>query len=177
MLNHARGRATWVRSRHGRGALLLEALIALAVFVGAGLAVMAVLDQSTEAMIRARDLRQACDLASSALARMEAGIDTAETLDGPVPDWEGLSDGGVIQAGAGGRWEIDVATEPSAFAGLTRVTVTAIKRPMSGGERVRASYSMTQLIRQASIDGGRRESVDEFSSVSRAAERGSGNDR
>ncbi|MBL8962955.1 MAG: hypothetical protein KF787_06190 [Phycisphaeraceae bacterium] len=168
-MNKARVRATADRSRLGRGALLLEALVALAVFVGAGLAFVTVLEQSTEAMIRARDLRQACDLASSALARMEAGIDTAETLDGPVPPWDDTSDGGVLQAGSGGRWEIDVVTEPSAFAGLTRVTVTAIKRPASGGEHVRASYAMTQLIRVSSGDEGRGVSGAEIARAPRRA--------
>ncbi len=134
--------------RRRRATLLLEVLIALAVFVGAGLAVMSVLEQSLGSMARMRDYRQACDLASSAMARMEAGIDTPETLDGPVPAWEDESDGSVIQGAGGGRWEIDVRTDTSAFAGLTRVTVEAIKRSgREGSEGVLASYTLTQLVR------------------------------
>lgn len=131
-----------------RGALLLEVLLALSVFVGAGLAVISILEQSTGAMIRQREQRQACDLAASAMARLEAGIDTPETLDGPVPEWDGLSDGSVITAGGTGSWEIDVKTEPSSIAGLVRVTVAASKLSASsstGG--VRAKYELTQLIR------------------------------
>lgn len=130
-----------------RGVLLLEVLVALALLVGAGLAVLTVLQQSTGAMGRMRDQRTACDLACSAMARIEAGIDTPETLDGPVPAWEEGQDGGTIQAGGGGAWELDVRTDLSQFAGLTRVTVEAIRHPAPGDDRIVASYTLTQMVR------------------------------
>lgn len=157
--------------RRRRGALLLEVLIALAVFVGAGLAVISVLEQSTGAMGRMRDQRQACDLACSAMARIEAGIDTPETLDGPVPAWEEGSDGGVIQGGGGGNWELDIRTDTSQFPGLTRITVQAIKRPgTSGSDAVQASYSLTQLVKAgAGAMDDRGTKVDEIGEKQRRA--------
>ncbi|MCC6425775.1 MAG: hypothetical protein IT435_03035 [Phycisphaerales bacterium] len=131
-----------------RGALLLEVLLALAVFVGAGLAILTVLERSSDAMARVRDRRQACDLATSALARIEAGIDTPETLDGPVPAWEDLSDGSIIGAGGDARWELDIRTEVSQFEGLTKVTVEAIKRgPGDPDGAPRDSFILSQLVR------------------------------
>ncbi len=139
----ARGGPGW-----RRGTLLLEVLLALAVFVGAGLAILTVLERSTDALARVRDHRQACDLALSAIARIEAGLDTPESLDGPVPEWEDMSDGRAIEAAGGGKWEIDIKTEPSQFSGLTKITVEAIKRRAGDpdGEAL-ARYSIAQVVR------------------------------
>lgn len=146
-----------------RGAMLLEVLIALAVFVGAGLAIISVLEQSIGAMGRMRDAKQAADLASSALARLEAGIDTPETLDGEVPAWEDLSDGSTLVAPGGGRWEIDVRTDSSQFPGVIRVTVEAIKYTNTeGSDTVRASWKISQLIRGEAAPPEGNEQVDEI---------------
>lgn len=173
-----RGRVgTGGKARNG-GALLLEVLIALAVFVGAGLAIISVLEQSLSAMSRMRDARQASDLAASAMARLEAGIDTPETLDGEVPAWEDQSDGSTLVAPAGGRWEIDVRTDTSQFPGVIRVTVEAIKYSSDeGSDAVRASWKLSQLIRGEAAPT-ENAAVDEIQRAQlEAAERAGGGER
>jgi type II secretory pathway pseudopilin PulG len=142
-----------MRSR--RGALLLETMVALTLFVGAALAILTMLDRSAEARARVRDARQAMDLASSALARIEAGLDTPESLDGPVRAWSDHEGDPAVVHGAGdGPWELDIRTEPSAFEGLVKVTAEAIKKSVPRGgasdsDRVVASASLSQLVRLA----------------------------
>jgi hypothetical protein len=44
-------------------------------------------------------------------------------------------------------WELEVNSEPSEFAGLTKVSVRALRRATPGGDRVTASYTLVQLVR------------------------------
>lgn len=150
------GRAT--AAVRARGALLLEIMVALAVFVAGGLAVMAMVNRAAASMSLARDYRAAADLARSAMAKIEAGIATPQTLHGPVPAWnpeedagqdagDGMGSGFADSPPAPSGWELEIATEPSAFDGLTMVTVRAVRRAGEGSERTRASYTLRQLVR------------------------------
>ncbi|MFK7960526.1 MAG: hypothetical protein AB8G96_08365 [Phycisphaerales bacterium] len=113
-----------------RGGILLETLIALAVFVATASFVLAASRQSlTSARVAALESR-ATDVARSALAAIEAGIVPRSALDGgdalleiigPVrgaPGPDAPDDGG-------GRWELDVQTDPTEFGDLMLITVTA----------------------------------------------------
>ena len=96
-----------------RGGLLLETLIALAVFTAAaGYTLLAIRD-GTVAVDRAARKVVAIELAASRLAEIEAGITSIG--DGEDAGMEGLerSDG----------LEIEIATAPSAYEGLTLVEV------------------------------------------------------
>jgi hypothetical protein len=136
--------------------LLLEVVTAVAVFVGAGMAILSLVSGSVSSLAAARDAVKAVDLARSGMARLEAGLATPQTLPGPVPRWEDDADawlGDDAAAESGGfadaaprpsGWELDVETEPSRFAGLTLVTVTASKR---AGEVIEATYTLRQLVR------------------------------
>lgn len=126
-----------------RGAILLECLLALAIFVAAGVSVMALVDQATGSLERVRDVQRAADLARSTMSRLEAGIATPETMSGPVRSIAFDSDAEEQETG----WELEVETEPSDFQGLSRVTVRAIKRPFEGADRELASFTLTQLMR------------------------------
>lgn len=129
------GRGTTSRG----GAVLLETLLALALFVAAGLAILAYVDRAQSAVQQTRDVARAADLARSAMSRIEAGVDTPETLSGPVQ-----GDGEQPSAEA---WEIEVQTEPAGPPGLSRVTVRAIKRPIEGSDRELASFTLVQAVR------------------------------
>lgn len=167
-------RRTWAaferprrRYRAAPGALLLETMVALAIFVAGGLAVMAMVNRATASMALARDHRGAADQARSAMAKIEAGIATPQTLNGPVAPWDPGEDTGEesgTEIGSGfsdappeaSGWELEILTEPSAFEGLTLVSVKAMRRAGEASERVRAAYTLRQLVR---LGGGGSETA------------------
>lgn len=133
-----------------RGAVLLEVVVALAVFVGAALAVMACVDRAASALEHTRGVQRAADLARSAMSQLEAGLLNPAALNGPVPTADSSGYSGPPYAGGGwgdgeSGWELEVQSEPSEFGALSKVTVTAIRRGESGAARY--SYSLTQLVR------------------------------
>lgn len=149
------------RAARTRGAMLLELVLALAVFVGAGLAILAAMDQAGRSLEVARDGLKAADLARSAMARIEAGLATPVTVNGPVPEWvdEEVGAGAVFRdspARASG-WELVVQTEPSEFDGLTRVSITARRASAAGPRTDGPTYTLHQLVRlgaaEATADG------------------------
>lgn len=130
-----------------RGALLLEAMLALAVFAMAGLAILGAMNRSSSALEAVGDARKAADLAASAMAEIEAGISRPETLHGQVPAWEPEGEGFADAPPAPSLWELEIETEASGFPGLTKVSVRALKRAAPGSDTVVASYALTQLVR------------------------------
>jgi hypothetical protein len=137
-----------------RGALLMETILALAIFVMAGTAVLSLMRGAAGGLIQAREMEKAADLARSAMAKMEAGLATPQTLNGPVRPWlvedaeKGERHEGVDE-GASSGWELEIDTEKSQFTGLTSVTVKAVKRGEggSGGATPEVSYTLRQLVR------------------------------
>lgn len=121
------------------GAILLECLLALAIFVGGAVTVLALVDRSIGDMGRVRETRTAADLAKSAMARIEAGDATAEALAGRVRE-DGTEDDA---ADGDAYWELEIGTAPTAFQGLTRVAVRAVKRE---GSAVSAEFELVQLV-------------------------------
>lgn len=141
-----RGRPSSVRRRAG---ILLEVMVALAIFVAAAIAVLAMVDRSAASLAEARRQRAAVDLARSAMSKLEAGLATPETLNGPVPAWseensETIGDAPAAPSG----WELRISTEPTSFAGLTLVTVEAV-RASQAGDRVLTSFTLRQFVRLA----------------------------
>lgn len=142
-----------------RGALLLEMLVALGLFVVGGLAISAAVDRGLGALAQDREETRAADLVRSAMAQIEAGIATPQTLTGPVQAWrddtsalQGDDEAGpsmrVFDEGATDEtdWELEVLTEPSEFEGLTLVSVTAMRVDQLSGE-VAFSHTLHQLVR------------------------------
>lgn len=127
------------KSAH-RGAILLEAILALAVFVIAGSAILNLVRQTMTGLGQSRLTAQAADLARSAMAKIEAGIDTPQTLNGPLERQPG-------EESQHSGWELRIETEPSQFRGLTRVTVEAVKRGEGAAESLQADYKLIQLVR------------------------------
>jgi len=129
-----------------RGALLLEAMLALAIFVMAGLAVLAIVDRAMDTLRTVRNTERASLLARSAMAKIEAGIVLPQALNGPVASTDIDEDASGDASGPTG-WELDVSTEPWSVRGLTLVRVTALRRTTGSEGRVLASYTLSQLVR------------------------------
>jgi hypothetical protein len=132
--------------------VLLECLLALALFVACGLAVMAMMDRAASSVASTRDAEIAVDVARTAMAKLEAGIATSETLNGPVPEWRDESDASFDESlPTGAAWNLEVHTEPSQFEGLTKVSVRAFKQT-PGAQTELASYTLHQLVRLGPVN-------------------------
>ncbi len=111
-------------------AVLLEALVSLAVFLGVAAFVLAASRQSLEAARASALEARGTDLARSALAAIDAGLVPVSALDGGdrmmeaigFLDPEGEADPFAPDTG---RWTLDVAIDPSDLADLSLATVTA----------------------------------------------------
>lgn len=165
------------RSSALRGWILLEMTIALTVFVFSAFAILGAMGQGVNRAERTRDQAKAVELARSALAKLEAGLGTPQNLAGPVPAWTPESDPGESfdeNADVGfdeslpepTLWEIEIDTLPSDFAGLTHVSVTAVKRPTPESDRVTASFTLHQLVR---LSAGDADVVGDLDDISREA--------
>lgn len=148
-----------VGGRARRGVMLMEVVLALALVVVVGLVVLSAVSQSTGALRSAREKQVAVDLARSAMAKLEAGIETTTTLSGPVKAWsEDINLAEVSEDGDETGWELVVESEPSSFDGLTYVTVTARRSSVdgwagaSGGTSLGNGFTLRQLVRLAERD-------------------------
>lgn len=148
---------------HRRGGMLLEVIVSLAIFVIAGGAILNLVTQTMTGLERSRAQARAADLARSAMAKIEAGIETAQTLNGPV---ERSAEGAAAVSGEG--WELEIDAEPSQFRGLTRVSVSAVKR-VGEAARVEAEYSLVQLVR---LGGKGEDRAGEEDSIAEKARQG-----
>lgn len=143
------------RACRARGVLLLEVMLALAIFVMAGIAILVMVEGTTSSIARSRDSARAADLARSTMARLEAGIGTVRTLHGPVRSWSEAADRedefavgfGDDVRGNQSPWEVEIETAPSQFEGLTSVSVHAFKRASRNSDQLIASYTLRQLVR------------------------------
>lgn len=135
----------------GRGVVLLEVLLAVALFVVGGLVILNIADDGVRRLERAREGARAADLARSAMALIESGLAVPGTLHGPVRDpglLAGFEPTGPGEEGWGG-WTLDITTEPAPFAGLTRVSIGVLRADATGaagpGEPA-PLYTLVQLV-------------------------------
>lgn len=141
-----------------RGAILLELLLAAAIFAMAGMAVYGAVGRAAQSAAGARERLVAADLAWSAIALIDAGAARPETLVGPLretsPLWPGPDPGPSVSVNAPSGWEgweIGIQTEPARFPGLTLVEVTATRRQ---GDRETAAFTARQLVRLGAEPAG-----------------------
>ncbi len=130
-----------------RGQLLLELLLSVAIFVAAAITISSIVRRAQDSLRQARDQHVAADLAHSALARIESGLATPESLSGPVPEWpsdDPDAPTGFDDALPTGAWRIEIATEASQFPGLTKVSVTARRDDPTLAP---VSFTLHQLVR------------------------------
>lgn len=137
------------------GAILIEMIFALAILVGAALAISTSVRGGLATARAMRDQARSADLAASAMAQIEAGIATLRDLDGPVPEWREDIPGVPVPDAppADSEWTLEVQSERSGVSGLTHVTVTAWRAPegattmMPGRESDRrASFTLHRLL-------------------------------
>lgn len=125
-----------------RGFMLLEILLAVTAAVMVAIAGYALLGRVSDRVSRAGSLLEASDLASSALALIEAGVSTPENLHGSVHKRAiSLDD---LEAGAMVRdpvYRLEIVTTPSQLAGLVQVDVSVL--PIEGES---ALYTASQLV-------------------------------
>lgn len=135
-----------------RAWVLLEIMVALSIFTMSAMVVLSAMGQASRNLELARLEQTGLDLARSAIARLEAGLSTTADLSGPVPVWS-ASD--TAPAGLVAfeddlpeltGWELEIETEPSAFPGLTLVSVTAVRRDPERGVEGFAT-TLRQLVR------------------------------
>lgn len=120
----------------GRGALLLELLISLAIFVAASLTVLSMVRQ-TVADARAIDDRlHARDLAYSSAARLIAGVSTVERESGPAPEWRAEMEGEIVEdlPPEESEWEISIESSRAGFGDLSLLRITASRALRIGVE-------------------------------------------
>ena len=143
-----------------RGSVLLEVLVAVAILVGAGSAIMAASDRGERLLRRSRDTAQAADLARSILSAVEAGLVTPQNAPASVRSgragaaWLALDpDNNLPETPTGeGRWKVEVESEPTEWTGLAKLTVHVFDtRPGrdAAAEASTPAFSLTQIVRLA----------------------------
>ena len=98
--------------RRRRGAILLEVMLAIGLFAGAGAFCLGVTKSLFSALERTDRRRLAIDLARSKMAELEAGLITVQDLR---DEWSGgvgsrPDDVELAATGSGPSWEIDAVT-------------------------------------------------------------------
>lgn len=154
-----------------RAGILLEVMVALAIFVSAGLAILGLMDRAAAALESGRLAQSGAEMTRSAMARIEAGLATPETLHGPVqPPVDDIEiDPGTSDESARAGWELEITTEPSSFDGLTKVSIAALRVSPGAGSPVRTMYTLRQLVR---LSPSAEDTPGEKDDVTKAAERG-----
>jgi type II secretory pathway pseudopilin PulG len=142
--------------RPRRAVVLLETVLAIALFVIAGTAIMALAQGSLTGLERTRMQERATEVARSAMAKLDAGLETERTLNGPIK----AAPGTVAPAG---QWELKIDSAPSQFPGLTIVSVTA--RQLGAGGAVLASHTLRQLVRLGDLPKDRPGEDDPMSAM------------
>ncbi len=157
-----------------RAWVLLEVMLAISIFTMAALVVLSVMGQAARNVEITRLELESLDLARSAMARLEAGLKSADELRGPVPRWnQHETDPGVAAAFEDdlpepSGWELEIETEPSSFAGLTLVSVTAQRRDEATGL---SSFGTTlrQLVR---LSARSEDTIGQEDAITEEARRG-----
>ncbi len=161
-----------MRSR-ARGALLFEAMIALAILAMASLTLGGIVLQSVGSMERTRWQMQACDLARTTMAMIEAGLADPVALHGPATRWDesrfldpdalvgsgefddlmpasAPASGSIASRASDLQWFLEIETEAHEGTGLWLVTITARLAGPAAESRDEASYTLRQLVRMGS---------------------------
>ena len=130
-----------------RGGILLETMIALALFVGAALSILRSTSQASTSVDRAVTLQHAVDLATTRLAELESGLislaDLRAGLDDPRPEFGEFDSSPSPQ-----RLRVESRTERSAFAGLTLLELSVVdSEQVAADGGARTVFTIRKLIR------------------------------
>jgi hypothetical protein len=164
---HARAGAGWcaVRAKaekgHGgirggrtrRGGILLEVLLAVALFAGAAATALACVKSVFAALDRTRREQTAVDLARSKMAQLEAGLVSMTELRGQSVDGVGVASDRDQGTGSNGsnssdasatRWIVETHTRRTEFTNLSLVELTV--REDLPDSAAPFSYTLRQLV-------------------------------
>lgn len=154
VLNPTAGR----RSPSRRAAVLLEALLAIALFVGAAAFTLAATRSALQAVDRHRRSLEAVDLARSKMAELEAGLIALEDLRGGDDDGVGSAGraGPSRDASESPRWQTSVKTQRSEFTGLTLVELTVAEADdqLLDENGAPVSFTLRQLVPLGNVGDG-----------------------
>lgn len=129
-----------------RGAVLLEMLIAMALFVGAASMLSQMQTSIADSLERARLTMEATDLARKALAELEAGIITVPDLRTAHLRTEQSTSRqdrriGTEDITQPSPWQVTVRTQRTEYAGLTLVELTMTHAEDAGRETVARDFA------------------------------------
>ncbi len=131
--------------RARRGGILLELLLAIAMFAGAATFTMSALRSALDGVRRAELRARACDLAASKLAQLDAGLVSASELSGSS---SASNESSSTPSAGADDLSVEVVLLPSASVSLARARATVYDN--SGIEPVIIS------VYEQSIDLGER---------------------
>ncbi len=144
--------------RHRRaGGILLETMLALALFVATGSLVLGVMTDCTRAIARAERLASAVDCARSLMAEFEAGLRPMGDLTGGdfeelPPPWDGF--------------RVEARTRRSDFAGLVLAEIGVFEAGPDGTASG-SIFSLRQLLPARGVDVDALEDFDSFEDLAR----------
>ena len=149
-------------TRAGRGAILLDVMLSVVLFVGAASFCLAATRSMFAALDRAQRRQWAVDLARSKMAELAAGLILIQELRG---EWSGAvgshpEDDQLEPQRPGARprrWEIDVETHRTEFRGLSLIELTVSEIPTETGaddEDEAIAFTLRQLValREAEVE-------------------------
>ena len=147
---HRHGRRS---SEHRAGVVLLDLVIALALFVIGGLAVLTQLEAGTRRVIDAEHRLGAYGVARTALGLLESGALSDRELTGPASDWATPETEAATPPQA--EWFCEVDLEPSSWPELTLATVRVRRVPTgSEAEEWPVIATLRQLVPLEPVGGG-----------------------
>ena len=136
--------------RRHRGAMLLEVMLAVGLFVGSAAFCLGVTRSLFDSLQRADRRHLAVDLARSKLAELEAGLVTVQELRG---EWSGAvgsrSRDDLETMAPGSVWKIDVTTSLSEYGGglsLIELTVREFYQDTGADRDDAVSFTLRRLI-------------------------------
>jgi len=135
-----------------RGGILLEAMIAMALFVGAALTILRASSQASMAVEEASKLQSAVDLATTRLTELEVGlISLTDLRSGRFESRPEFGD--LDQGDSSDPLLIEARTERTAFEGLVLLELHVLdsEREASDGG-ARRIYSIRKLVRLSEED-------------------------
>lgn len=129
-----------------RGGVLLEAMVALALFVGAALAILQATSQARVAVEKAAILQRAVDMATTRMAEFEAGLvseaDLRDDFGGSRAEF-----GAFDPTPPENRLRIEAVTSRSYFDGLTLVELSVLDSEQAAPDGgARTIFQLRQLV-------------------------------
>jgi hypothetical protein len=120
-------------------------VLALALFVGAGLAILTMIDVAVERAQRTQSADVASDIAASAIACVESGVLSPEAVQGPVARWRPDVDRAATPREGPDAWYTTVQMTPQDDPGLVMMHVRVWRGPAREGSAPVGALS--QLVR------------------------------